>query len=356
MKYDTSWKILVLSAGDNTGINYCRSLRLAGGKYSIIATDTSIYRLHHASGDLRYLLPPADDPDYFAALRRIIDKEQPDLLYASDTNAELELVTRRRDDLGCRTFWPPQSAMEVYEDKWRTYEECAAAGISVPWTVLIREPDDLASAMKRCGRLWLRATRGSGGRGAIVTDDLALAVAWVKRFNGWGTFTAAEVLTSEMATWTGIWWHGELIAAQGRKRLHWEYTHLSPTGVTGITGAQSTLNDHAVRETAIAAIRAVGPTPHGIVAVDLTYDHCGTPCPTEIQAARFYSSIHFLAHAGLNLPDVFTELGITEKLPALESRPRELADGLVWLKAVDCLPQMTTVEELNRSGQEWRSY
>lgn len=350
------WKVLVLSAGDNTGIGYCRSLKLAGDKYQIVATDTNPYRLHHSVGDVRYLLPEAASHDYFPSLLRLVQAERPDFLYASDTNPELEIVTSRRTELGCTTFWPPQDAMAIYEDKWLTYLKCRDVGVPVPETVLVSTPEDVRRAVRQWGKVWLRATRGSGGRGAIVTDDPDLGIAWVKRFDGWGTFTAAEVLTSEMATWMGIWWHGELVVGQGRKRLHWEYGHLSPTGVTGITGAQSTLKDTGLRETAIMTIKAMGHEPHGIVAVDFTYNKQGWPNPTEVQAARFYSSILFLAEAGLNLPDIYTELGLSGEPPQLPDRLDPLDEGLLWLKAVDCTPQLTTWDDVRRNESKWRNY
>jgi hypothetical protein len=349
------WKVLVLSAGDNTGVNFCRALALLPERYYVIATDTNLYRLHNATGNTRYLLPPPS-PDYMGALQRLIDRERPDLLYASDTNPELEIVTSGRDYLGCRTFWPSQEALNIYEDKWATYEKCRDAGLPVPDTVLLQTPRDVEECIRRWGKVWLRATRGSGGRGAIVTDDEVLAAHWVQRFDGWGTFTAAEVLTPTMATWIGVWWHGELVACQGRRRLHWEYAQLSPTGVTGITGAQSTISDAKLDETASAAILATGFVPHGIVSVDFTYDRRGRPNVTEIQAARFYSSVLFLAVAGLNLPSIYVDLGITGEVPALPQRLNPLPDDLIWLKAVDCLPRLMTNQELEERRSEWQSY
>jgi hypothetical protein len=348
------WRILVLSAGDNTGIGFCRSLKMVQGKYEIVSTDTNPYRLHWSIGDKRYLLPDPQGDDYLETLHRVLKKEQPDLLYASDTNIELNVVMSRRNELDCRTFWPPSEAIEIYENKWLTYLKCTAAGIQVPATVLINSPEDIHKAIRNWGKVWMRATHGSGGKGAIVTDDPVLANAWVARFDGWGQFTAAEVLTSEMATWMGIWWQGQLIVGQGRKRLHWEYAHLSPTGVSGITGAQTTLKNKRVREIAIATILAAGVEPHGIVAVDLTYDKNGIPNPTEIQATRFYSSIQFLAEAGLNLPDIYTELGITGVPPTITDPIDPLAEGLVWLKAVDCLPQLISSRKIEDDISEWR--
>ena len=186
----------------------------------------------------------------------------------------------------------------------------------------------------------------------MPTSDPRLAAAWISRHNGWGTFTASELLTKKMATWIGLWYEGQLIASQGRERLHWEYASLSPSGVTGITGAQVTTNAPAICEVARKAIDALPFSPHGIVSVDLTYDRQRNPNPTEIQASRFYTSILFLATAGLNLPDLYIQLALTGNASALPS-VNPLPDGLLWLKSVDCQPQLTTVKEFERQVASW---
>ncbi|MEO7594950.1 MAG: hypothetical protein ABI134_27280 [Byssovorax sp.] len=322
-------RVLILSAGDPAGINFCRSLKLVEGKYHIIGTDTNIYRLYLTTADDRFLLPDPETDAYLPALLLLIERTQPDFIYASDTNKELSILLQIRSQLRVSHLLPPGEAVDVYEDKWSSYLCFKAAGIAVPETVLIETPNDIQAAIRRFGTIWLRATHGSGGRASISTDDQELASAWVRRHQGWGEFTAAQVLTKRMATWIGIWWNGELVVGQGRMRLHWEYAYLSPSGVTGISGAQTTTSSQAICETALAAIRSTGHEPHGIVSVDMTFDVAGCPNPTEIQACRFYSSILFLAEAGLNMPDIYVELAMSRRVPHLPVRLNPLVDDLV---------------------------
>ena len=126
--------------------------------------------------------------------------------------------------------------------------------------------------------------------------------------------------------------------------------------MSGITGAQSTVRDEVLRETAITVIRAMGPEPHGLVAVDFTYDNQGRPNPTEVQATRFYSSVLFLTEAGLNLPDIYADLGLTEHPPSLKCRMDPLPDGHVWLKALDCIPRLTTWDDIRRNKSRWQTF
>lgn len=350
-------KILVLNVGDGAGINFCNSLKLCEGKYHIIGADTNIFRLEYATADERFIFPEieVDKEGFWRSLLRLISEKKPDFIYAADTGPELEILSERRAEIEIPFFLPPKDAVHVYEDKWLSYQYFKSAGITVPETVLVKSESDIDGAIEKFGSIWLRATKGSGGRGALPTNNPAMAKAWLDRHEGWGQFTAAEVLTKRMATWIGLWKDGELIVCQGRNRLHWEYGSLSPAGVTGITGAQSTSSDKIVHDVSLAAIKAVPYKPNGIVSVDVTYDKNGIPNPTEIQASRFYSSIFFLAKAGLNLPDLYVQTGITGKVPMLDKREHPLPDDLVWLKAVDCMPQLTTFEELARKEKIYRS-
>lgn len=346
-------RIFVLSAGDPTGINFCRSLGLVPGKYHIIGSDTNVYRLALATADERVLLPDPQSENYLSSLIAAVGRSGAHIVYASDTNAELAILSDNRERIPATIFLPARDAIALYEDKWLSYQCFEASGLPVPETRRLQEPRDVEECVSAFGSVWLRATHGSGGRGSLATDDAELAKAWIRRHDGWGQFTAARVLTRRMATWSAVWWHGQLVVAQGRHRLHWEYGNLSPSGVTGITGAQSTTDDAIITETAMAAIASTRHVPHGIVSVDLTYDDRGRPNPTEIQGSRFYSSIHFLAAAGLNFPDIYVSLALSGALPTFETRINPLPSGLLWLKGVDCLPQMTTCEAIDQLRAQW---
>ena len=192
---------------------------------------------------------------------------------------------------------------------------------------------------------------------SIQTDNFDMAKAWINRLNGWGNFTAAEVLSKNTATWSGLWNNGNLIVSQIRKRVYWEYGYLSPSGVSGITGAQVTAKDPLIDDIALKSIYSINKLPHGIVSVDFTYDFEGYPNPTEIQASRFFTSSYFMAKAGLNFPLLLIKLAFNEKIPEFNDKFSPLEEGLVWVKYVDCLPTLTSLKEINMIDEElqlWR--
>ena len=44
--------------------------------------------------------------------------------------------------------------------------------------------------------------------------DYFFAKGWIERYNGWGDFVAAEMLTPDTVTWLSIWHEGELVFAK----------------------------------------------------------------------------------------------------------------------------------------------
>src|SRR5688500_1835291 len=343
-------RILVGGAGGTPSNNFIRSLRLSGEPFYFIGMTSRKYDLAKAQTDERHLVPPARDPDYRAVLEQIISESRPDFFHAQH-DFEIEAISEWRDELPVRMFLPARDTVRACVDKYLSYERWKAAGLRVPETMAIGTRQDLADAFARFGELWLRLRKGGGGLGALRTSDPALAERWSELYHGWGEFSAAECLTPHSVTWMSLWNRGELVCAQGRKRLYWEFASRSVAGVTGITGTGVTFSDPVVDRVALAAIRAIDPAPNGIFGVDLTYDTSGEPNPTEINIARFFTTIDFFAAAGLNMPALYVKMAFGEPLPAIEPRINPLPDGLAWVRGMDCEPVLLPLASI----EEWET-
>ncbi len=118
--------------------------------------------------------------------------------------------------------------------------------------------------------------------------------------------------------------------------------------MTGITGAQEISDDPEVHRTAIAAIASADDCPNGIVSVDMTFGADDLPYVTEIQASRYYSSILFLAEAGLNFPDLFVRLAMGQRDTLPKKLMNPLSTDLIWVKYVDCLPRLVRKSEIQQ--------
>ena len=325
-----------------------RSLRAAPEPVHLTGTDADPYCLLRAGTDTCHLVPPAGDPAYLDVLNAIVEREDVGLVHAQN-DAEVAFLSEHRDQVAARLFLPARETVRACQDKFRSYESWMAAGLPVPETVMLRSEEDLQAAFERFGgALWLRATSGAGGRGALAVQDYDTARSWLEFQKGWGSFTAAELLEPDSITWMSVWRDGELVVAQGRKRLYWELSRISPSGVTGVTGAGVTITDPALDELAEAAVLAIDPHPDGLFGVDLTYDRAGVPNPTEINVGRFFTTHQFFTALGVNLPYAYLKLAFGEPPPPFPRRRNPAPEGMVWIRGVDFEPVLAPTAEIDR--------
>lgn len=342
--------IQVGGAGGAPANNFIRSLNESGRNDYLIGTSCDVADLFLANVAERYPIPPALNSSYPAALLGLISKKNPDFIHLQN-DYEVRAVSRLRDQveaLGVKLYLPAAETVENCVDKEKSYQIWRSAGLPVPKTKLLNNPDDLKKAFDLYGEtIWVRATEGGAGRGALPANNFDFAKLWIDRFNGWGEFIASELLTKDTVTWLSIWYQGELVVAQTRRRLSWNFGNRTLSGVTGITGVGETYSDEAVDRISQDAIFAIDSKPHGIFAVDMTYDNSGVPNPTEINIGRFFTTHYFFTKAGLNMPKIYCDVALDGNFPSLEMRINPLPDGLIWIRGMDVEPVLTTREELD---------
>ncbi|MEA3015132.1 MAG: hypothetical protein QOD42_3677 [Sphingomonadales bacterium] len=335
-------RVYLGGAGGAPTNNVISSLRISGDEH-LIGTSCEPTDLYLADVDERHWIPPATAEGYPNALKSLTKKLKPDFMHMQN-DFEVRALSRLREQIlavGVKLFMPAPRVIEACVDKHESYCIWRAAGVRTPETFLLHSQADLHKAFETFGgALWLRATEGGGGRGALPTSDFEFARLWVERFNGWGQFTAAELLTAQTVTWLSIWYQGELVVAQGRRRRNWSYGSRTLSGVTGVTGVGETFSDEEVTRLAMDAIGAIDPRPHGIYGVDMTYDQAGQPSVTEINISRFFTTVHFFTEAGLNMPRIFLDIGLYDRFPTLERRINPLPDGLLWIRGMDRPPAL----------------
>jgi len=341
-------RILVTGAGGSPAVNFTRSLRKAPEDIYLVGTDYDKYYLMRAEVDKRYLVPAAKDPDYIAVLNKIIDDEKIEFVHAQN-DTEVNVLSANRDKLHAKTLFPNQKTIEICQDKYLSFEKWEAAGIKVPKTFIIKTKADVQKYLDKFGgKMWIRATSGAGGRGSLPVSDLETAINWLNFCKGWdGTFTASELLEKDSITWMAIWDEGELVVAQGRRRLYWELSKLSPSGVTGATGAGETVADPILDDIAQKTIMAIDSKPNGLFAVDLTYDKDGVPNPTEINIGRFFTTHQFFTELGINMPHMFVKLAYGEALPRLAKKLNPAKNNMVWIRGMDFEPVLCSMDEIN---------
>lgn len=350
-------RILVTGAGGSPSANFIRSLRAADEEYYIVGTDADKYYLQRAEVDAKYLAPLANDPKYIDFLNYIIEKENIEFVHAQN-DVEVGFLSENREKLNAKTFFPAKETVKILQDKFESFKLWEKADIKVPKTKLIEGRDtDLAALLEEMGgSMWIRAISGAGGRGSLPVYDVKSAKNWLdfqEKNGSWtGNFTASELLEPETVTWMSLWKDGELVVAQGRKRLYWELAKISPSGVTGATGTGLTYSDAELDDIARRAVLAVDDKPDGLFGVDMAYDKNGVPNPTEINIGRFFTTHEFFTQAGLNMPELFVKLGYGETVPKIDNNTNPLPDGLVWIRGMDFRPVLSNMKIVEESVAE----
>ena len=335
-------RIYLGGAGGAPTNGVINSLRKSGTEH-LIGTSSVPSDLLLAHTDEKYWVPPANDLAYEDAISNLVRRVRPDFMHFQN-DYEVKAISRFRDKLGAqgvKLYMPTKEVIENCIDKGKSYELWKHAGVKVPQTYLLNNENDLKAALSKMGKVWLRAVEGAAGRGALPTDDYEFARIWINRFKGWGNFTAAECLTANSITWLSIWYEGELVVAQTRRRKSWNFGDRTLSGVTGITGVGETWSNEALDQIALNTIAAIDTRPHGIYGVDMTYDETGVPNPTEINIARFFTTVEFFTEAGLNMPRIYADIALYNKFPSLDKKINPLPDGLLWVRGMDSAPVLT---------------
>jgi carbamoyl-phosphate synthase large subunit len=348
-------KIIIAGAGGAPSEGVIRSLHECGQNEEIIGIGSESADLMISEAEKKYLVPYAIESSYKDTLMKILNYEKPDLIHFQN-DIEIREVSRIRKSIletGTKLYMPEPEVIETCVDKSLSYKVWLKNGLKVPKTIKINSKNDLekafASLGNEDGQIWIRDTVGGGGKGALPTNDYEFAKKWIDKFDGWGHFTASELLTSKTVTWLSIWHQGELVVAQTRRRHSWNFGNRTLSGVTGITRVGETCSDKIIDQVSLDAILSIDKKPHGIYGVDMAYDNNNFPNPTEINISRFFTTIYFFTKAGLNMPKIFKDIVLYNEFPTLDKKINPLPNGLLWIRGMDRYPLLTTEDELKKT-------
>jgi carbamoyl-phosphate synthase large subunit len=342
-------KILIAGAGGAPSEGVINSLLKSAKKEIIIGMGSEPSDLVLSNANQVSFIPYANHPSYKTELLKLLNAEKPALIHFQN-DLEIYHASLIREDIhqtGTKTFMPSHEVIDTCVHKYKTFLKCKEANIKVPENLMINNEDDLKRSFSELadheGKIWLRASSiGGGGKGALPTNNYTFAKGWIDKYEGWGDFVAAEMLTPDTVTWLSIWHEGELVVAQTRLRKGWTHGNRTLSGVTGVTKVGQTYSNTEVDQIAISTIKAVSPKPHGIFGVDMAYDKQGVPNPTEINISRFFTTVLFFTEAGLNMPEIFKDIALYNEFPELEKKINPLPDGLLWLRGMDTPPKLMT--------------
>jgi carbamoyl-phosphate synthase large subunit len=341
----TTKRILTTGAGGPAGINFVMSLKLSPEKLYLVSTESDVYRIHLTATERKYLVPSATDADYVKKLNEILEKEKIEVLHPQP-DVEVAVISENREKIKATTFLPSKGAVRMCQDKYESARCWKQKGVPVAETICIENEADVERALEQLGTpLWIRATQGAGGVGSTPASNKETAIAWIRYWHGrnknW-KFIAQKHLGGRNFAFHSLWKEGELVTSMSRERLEYIYPHLAPSGITGTPAVQRTIHNERVNKIGTDAILAIDPKFNGIACVDLKEDSEGTPCATEINAGRMFTTSYFFSYASkmlrgdyyANLPYLYVKLAYREAIPKLP-RYDVLPEDLYWIRHID---------------------
>jgi carbamoyl-phosphate synthase large subunit len=316
-------RVLLIGAGGPAANSFARSLRLAGG-YHIIGANSSADDLLMAEADEFHILPRTGDNIVDdATLLALAQDTKPDFAHSQPDEgvAALSRIRRNLRAIGCRTFLPPADHIRVCQDKWLSYLAWQNAGLPVPQT-------SLGSLDWGLGPLHIRPRTGAGGKDSLRQASHGTAAYWLEDKEDKEQYTVAHSLPGPTVTCQMIYRGGAVVASQLRRRLAWT------DGDRGSARISEAFADKGIDALSVQAVKALGGKPHGIYGVDMTLDAEGKARLTEINIGRFFTTIEFFAHCGLNMPDFYCKgAPLQDALDMFNP-----LDGQKWIRCMDREP------------------
>ena len=347
-------RIMVTGAGGSAGINFIDSVRVSSRPYYIVGVDVNRWHLELPKVDAAYVVPKAAEERYIPSLRKVIRKEKIEFVHPQP-DVEVETISEHRDELGARTFLPSKETVRVCRDKMATNAKLRSGHVPVPESYLVERLPDLPRILGRLRKgnnpVWLRAVRGAGSRAALPVMTARQAREWI---HYWQTmralesrdFMMAEFLPGREYAFQSLWRDGDLITSACRMRLEYLMGNLSVSGQSSSPSVAVTVRSDAVNEVATRAVQTIDPHATGVFCLDIKEDSSGTPCITEINAGRFFTTSNFFARLGANMPDDLIRLAFGEKLPR-RRRYDAVPPNCYWIRLMDAGPVLVR-------GERWR--
>ena len=336
-------RILITGAGGSAASNFRDAIMLSGRDYEIVATDIRPYHLELIEAEKKFIVPPVGEPGYLERINEIIAVEAIDFVHPQP-DPEVAFLAKHHDQLAAPTLLPDGDAVALCQDKMAFNAHMRALGVPVPEAVHITSQDDLRAAIDKLlgvsPRVWLRAIRGAGSRASLPIDSFYQADGWIdywRSFRGldYTDFMASELLPGHEFAWQSLWHNGELITSQARERVEYFWGNHMPSGQSSSPSVAKTVNRDDVNRAGEAAVRAVSAKPNGVFCVDMKENAAGRPMITEINAGRFFTTSNFFAHAGINMPDMYVQLGLGNELTETPPRYNPLPENLYWIRMID---------------------
>ncbi|HVG40183.1 MAG TPA: ATP-grasp domain-containing protein [Chitinophagaceae bacterium] len=139
-------RILVTGAGALLGQGILRCLNICGSKYHIITADPDYRAQGHSLGQMAYIIPFANHPDYIKSIKDIIENEKVDAVLVG-TDVELPIFAQYKQEL--ETLFPVSvivsntEVVAIANDKWLTAKFLKENNFPYPLSALTSKNEEI---------------------------------------------------------------------------------------------------------------------------------------------------------------------------------------------------------------------
>jgi carbamoyl-phosphate synthase large subunit len=321
------------------------SLRIAPERMFITGSESNEYYIQLSCADKNYLVPRANDSGYIDRLNEILLKENIEFVHAQP-DVEVSVISTNREKLEAKVFLPSKEAIQICQDKIMSAKKWLKNNVPVANFLELKKESNIEEAFELFGSpIWIRATKGAGGKGSTPAYNKETAIAWIRYWKSRGKewkFMAQETLPGRNIGFHSLWKDGELVTSMSRERIEYIYPYLAPSGITGTPTVQRTIQDEKVNKVGTEAVLSIDPKYNGIACIDLKENSEDIPCVTEINAGRMFTTSFFFSYTSkileknyhANLPYLYVKLAFNEEIPKI-SKYNLLPQDIYWIRHID---------------------
>ena len=339
--------VLVTGVGGPTPRSFANALRNFGRyrEARLVATDCNRYAIGLYQKHLfaaSYLVPPANAPDYWGAIRQIVERECIDCAVVLPEIEVLEWANREQaGTLPCKALLPPYDLARQLVDKASMTKLLEDSGLVPRSAVISGGHAKLDQNFPLSFPFWVREAAGSCGAGALKINNSNELSNWMAINPGVRTFLASQYLPGRNLGCKLLYYEGRLLRAAVGERVQYIMAKVAPSGITGNTSFGRLLNAPEVFEVARCAMdilfEKTNSRHHGFFTVDLKEDDHGVPKVTEVNV-RHVAFTQCFAAGGANFAEDTLRLLEGDETFDRQFRLHAFEPDLIFLRDVDALP------------------
>ncbi len=314
--------ILILGAGGPAGKALTRCLK-KHPKTHLIGTDCDKVNFNFVETDKKYLIPKVTDKAYIKNLKKIIEKEHIDFMFAQN-DTEMEQISRHRDELETQFFIPTHPIIKICQNKELLFE--------------ILDKDKPKYEGFENGQInWIRAMRGAGGKGSFKVENEKDMQMWMKLNPHIKDWQISEYLPGKNVGVDIIMYKSDIIMYSMKEREK----YLPGKSISGISGSAANIkiiDDKKILKIVENALLTLDNNISGVFGVDLKGHEDGTYKITEINPGRFLTSslVGFLL-TGHNLPMKVLSMFLSDDFSISQTNPKV---GYKIIRQIDSMPKL----------------